>query len=228
MEEKNAKKYVIPENFIDESRSLRGMVKTRNLIDGLILGGIIAILLLFIPMETRLQRVSVTIGCAGPIFVLSLAGVNGDPLSYFCKLALNWIQNRRVMLFNENTRAQSKSPLDAMLEKMTPKDQLAGKIDQWTEEKLKENREKEYVEGENFVFKKDRDLKFDFESKEKDDEIEKADEQEAEDLNLRLRILSSENPSLFASQKSLKVEEQLRFLNDDRKLFTEESTERNE
>ena len=105
--DEEAKKYYIPGNFIDESRSIRGMVKTRNLVEALVLGGIVAALLMLIPIETRVQRISVTIGVAGPVFVLGLCGINGDSTLYFLKLAINWMRRKSVMLFNENTRPQS-------------------------------------------------------------------------------------------------------------------------
>ena len=108
--------YLIPMNFIDESRFLNGIFKTRNFVEGSIMGGTVGIIfwaLISAPFEAKL---SLIIGIAFPFFMLGLSGINGDAFSTFVFNALTWVRTRGTMLYNNETRAcllyTSPSPRD--------------------------------------------------------------------------------------------------------------------
>ena len=150
--------YSIPENFIDESRVLKGMFKTRNFIEGLILGGIFAIPALFIPAGTFNSKVMIITAFAAPMFLLGNNGYNGDPISTTIMNARNWFSTRGIMLYNTGTRALKEAPLTAMMEKPQAKEKILDLWDSLREERRKRAASVEYIEGETFVFAEDREL----------------------------------------------------------------------
>lgn len=150
--------YSIPENFIDESRVFKGMFKTRNFIEGLILGGISAIPALFIPAGSFNSRVMIITVFAAPMFLLGNNGYNGDPISTTIRNAKNWFSARGMMLYNTGTRALKEAPLTTMMEKPQAKEKLLDLLDSIREERRKRAASIEYIEGETFVFAEDREL----------------------------------------------------------------------
>lgn len=150
--------YSIPENFIDESRIFKGMFKTRNFIEGLILGGISAIPALFIPAGSFNSRVMIITVFAAPMFLLGNNGYNGDPISTTIRNAKNWFSARGMMLYNTGTRALKEAPLTTMMEKPQAKEKILDLLDSIREERRKRTTSVEYIEGETFVFAEDREL----------------------------------------------------------------------
>ena len=158
IDEDKPRVYSIPENFIDESRVLKGMFKTRNFIEGLILGGISAIPALFIPAESFNSRVMIITAFAAPMFLLGNNGYNGDPISTTILNAKNWFSSRGMMLYNTGARALKEAPLTTMMEKPQAKEKLLDLWDGIREERRKRAAAVEYIEGETFVFAEGREL----------------------------------------------------------------------
>lgn len=151
------RRYTIPENFIDSGRCLHGMFKTRGLVEGLILGGIAALIAFLFPIKEITTRIPVIICFAAPFFMLGVAGINGDPLSVFLLYAYTWFKTKGIVLYNGNTRFLDESPLDKMMEQTDVRDKIFDIIDKRRKEKEKENAGKRFIEGVDFEFGKDED-----------------------------------------------------------------------
>lgn len=152
------REYLIPMNFIDESRFLNGMVKTRNFVEGSIMGGIIALIvwgLISAPFEAK---ISLTIGLAFPFFMLGLSGINGDAFSTFVYHAVSWARARGTMLYNNETRALAQAPIQSMLEEEGLNDKILNIIDSFKDKAQKKRMSSPLVEGRDFVFARDTDL----------------------------------------------------------------------
>lgn len=150
--------YIVPENFIDESRVLSGMFKTRNVVEGCVIAALLVLLLKEIPISTFSTRVSVlcTGGAAG--LFLGVVGIGGDPLSTFLAAAIQWLCKRRVMLFNGNIRVRLVSPIEAVMGQELPQDKMIAAVDRWREARQNSGEQIQWIEGENFDFDNDDDL----------------------------------------------------------------------
>lgn len=151
--------YAIPENYMDESRIVHGMFRTRNFLEGAtmaILAGLIVFF--FVPASgPEVKAIQLTAVC-GMLFLLGNSGFNGDALSTTIINAYKWSKSHGIMLYNFNARPLIKSPLQAHLEKELPRDKIADMVDNlrdWQKEKQENVR---LVEGETFEFVEDKDL----------------------------------------------------------------------
>lgn len=164
--------YLIPMNFIDESRFLNGIFKTRNFIEGAIMGGTIGGIfwaLISAPLEAKL---SLVIGIAFPFFMLGLSGINGDAFSTFVLNALAWVRARGTMLYNNETRALAQAPLATMMEEEGMNDKILDILDSFKERSQKKRANTTLVEGRDFVFAEDAALAGNY-LDEADNEVEK-------------------------------------------------------
>ena len=155
--------YYIPENFIGESRIWQGRIRTRYLIDSVILGllgGIIGIVLLFTVMANAdiSAKITVAVITLAPGILLGQLGYNGDPISVAFMNFLSWRKNNQIRLFNTNMRLLGTDPVKAISEMETGKDKLVSKYQSWIEKKREEKESQEYVEGETFEFEEDPDM----------------------------------------------------------------------
>ncbi len=154
----NRQIYSIPENFIDESRIIKGMFRTRNFIEGVLMAAVVALVSFAIPAADTNTRIFIVISCAGPFFLIGNAGFNGDPISTTLINAKKWLQDRGVMLYNYKVRALIKSPLQAMYDREEMRDRVVDFVDNMKEKQRERNAQTQYIEGETFVFAEDKDL----------------------------------------------------------------------
>lgn len=156
--EEKIRTYDIPDNFIDESRILSGMFKTRNFIEGAAMALLAAIPAMLIPASDLNVRIVILVAICGPFFLLGNAGYNGDPISTTIFHAKVWYQNRGIMLYNANSRALKESPLEYMENTELPRDKLVDMVNSWKRAHRQKNEEMVYIEGETFEFVDDMDL----------------------------------------------------------------------
>lgn len=152
-----AKIYNIPDNFIDGGKVLGGVFKTRNFIEGLIMGGILGFVGLQIPVSSLQARLSVVIFMAAPGLMLGIAGINNDPFSVFVRNVYLFSKNRKVMLFNGTARGRTDNIVDRMLAQKTPQELLANQL-KVMKAKSAEEEEETLVEGIDFIFEEDTEL----------------------------------------------------------------------
>lgn len=152
------REYHIPMNFIDESRVVNGMFKTRNFVEGCILAALVALPAwagIHAPFEIK---ISLVVGLALPFFLVGISGINGDPLSTFVKNAVAWSRSRGTMLYNYETRALAQAPIKTMMEQEAVSDKILDFVEAMREKKAKKRNENPLVEGEDFVFAEDKSL----------------------------------------------------------------------
>ena len=151
-----ARTYSIPDNFIEGGRLFGGVIKTRNFIEAVILGGAGGLLSMMIPASSLQTRITIFMFLAAPGFLLGLFGVNNDPLSTFLLSAYKWHKAKKIMLYNGNAKGRNDDIVERMLAQKTPQEILAKKI---TDMKEKRSSELEYLlEGVDFVFEEDEEL----------------------------------------------------------------------
>lgn len=151
------RQYIIPDNFIDSGRVINGAFKTRNFVEGVIMGGAAGLLGLLLPISEMTTRVPVVILIAAPFFALGIVGINGDPFSEFVKYAQFWVKSKGVILFNGNTRFLDESPVDAMMQQEDFRDKITEMMEQRRKNKEMEEQNKSFVEGVDFEFDDDED-----------------------------------------------------------------------
>lgn len=88
--------YNIPANYSDSGRLFGGMVQTRNLIEVLIIAGILGYLELQIPFEFIIKS-SIMVVTLAPIIVFGLMGVDGGSLTQFAASVIRFMFRRRKL-----------------------------------------------------------------------------------------------------------------------------------
>ena len=152
------KQFIIPENFMGESRLFQGQLKTRNVVEGGLISGVLAIFfwnVISVPITTK---ISLVIFLSAPLGLLGLFGVNGDPLSTFIKIFFSWRRKRGLMLFNNEARALKEAPIKLMMSEDGMGDKLRDFLDARKEKKAAERASQEMVEGKTFEFAPDSSL----------------------------------------------------------------------
>lgn len=152
------KVYIIPENFIDESRIIKGMFRTRNFIEGCVMAVIVGGLAYLIPMNSLTARITLLVTFCAPFFFLGVSGFNGDSIFQTAVNAYKWAKARCIVLYNGTARALSKSPLQAMMQRELPKDKILDYVEKFKEKGIAKRSGIEFVEGVNFQFEDDEDL----------------------------------------------------------------------
>lgn len=148
--------YLIPNNFIDESRVFNGAIRVRYLVEAIIIFVAIAgPCWLLIPSDTS-AKLGITLGCSLPLTLLALTGINGDSLSDFLKSALSWKKYKQIMLYNENVRTYRARPVDVMLAETNPSDVLRNSLEKWKTQRSQQNANMDLVENVDFVFMEDK------------------------------------------------------------------------
>ena len=155
MEHEQIHTYLIPNNFIDESRTFNGMLKTRHVIEAVIcLAAVAGPSWLLIP-STVASKWTIVLGLSLPLALLSLMGINGDSLFTFIKYATGWRKTKQVMLYNEEARTFQTRPIEVAMTELTPADRVMGVYDSWRENRAAEFGKVELVENVDFIFMED-------------------------------------------------------------------------
>lgn len=151
----NTRTYLIPNNFIDEGRVFNGAIRTRYLIEAILIFVAIAVpCWLFIP-KTVQAKYAILLALALPFTIIALTGINGDSLFGFLKVAWNWCKERQIMLFNDNARTYQARPVDVMLSEVYASDVLLNSLEQWRAQRAQQNANVEWIENVDFVFCED-------------------------------------------------------------------------
>ena len=151
-----AKTYLIPDNFVDAGKVFNGTFKTRNFIEGVILGGFLLLVSFQIPAHSLQARIILSIAMAAPGLMLGIFGINNDPVSVFVYNLFTWQQNRKTMLYNGTAKGRSDDIVKLMMEQKSPQEVLSS---QWKALREKNaNEEVMLVEGIDFQFEEDPEL----------------------------------------------------------------------
>lgn len=142
--------YVIPQNFMESGYLFSGTVAKRNAVEGLILGVLGYGLCQLLPLPGGLDAITWYILIIGPLFLLGVAGVQGDPLSVFLYGVFKWRKRRMPYFYSEHSLAYTQEAADSLMDAPSFRDLLADGFDK-VKEAVKED-DVEYVEGKTFRF----------------------------------------------------------------------------
>lgn len=142
--------YVIPQNFMESGYLFSGTVAKRNAVEGLILGVLGYGLCQLLPLPGGLDAITWYILIIGPLFLVGLAGVQGDPLSVFLYGVFKWRRRRKPSFYSEHSLAYTQEAADSLMDAPTFRDLLADGFDKVKDAVKEENIE--YVEGKTFRF----------------------------------------------------------------------------
>lgn len=179
-ESENKAVYIIPDNFIDEGRIVRGMFRTRYFAEGVIMALVAALLVSLIPLDGMKEKITAyTLGCA-PFFLLGITGIDGDPVFAFVKNYFNWHKKKGLYFYNGAARALAASPVENMMEAEDARVKLVEYVERMRK-KREESRTVELVEGVDFEFVEDKDLAGNY-ADEYEDETEIGEEYGADEV----------------------------------------------
>ena len=149
------KTYLIPNNFIDESRVFNGALRTRFVVEA-----VIVFLLLFVPCwviipSTVNAKIGICLGCSLPLAIAALAGINDDSLITFIKNARNWRKSKEIMLYNDDAQTYKARPVDIMMSEVNASDMVMTVYSDWKAKRAQKNADVELIEGVDFEFRDD-------------------------------------------------------------------------
>jgi len=148
-------RYVIPENMIDGGKIMG--FKARNIVEGVILGGAIALLSYrLLPFEEFSMRFSFTVILAAPFLALGAVGINGYPLTYFLKVAYQWLQARDILLYDHSVRLLEVSLLENRMNQTDLRDKVFNIYEKHISATRNKEKGKAMIEGVDFKFAQDK------------------------------------------------------------------------
>lgn len=133
--------------------------RMRNVIEGAVMGGIMALIALALPIREMGTRISVVTLFAAPFVILGAVGVNGDPVSGFLRNVYRWRKKREVLLYNGSTRFLGESPVDIAMEQKDLHDRIVEIMDERRRHVSESESGKTMIEGVDFEFAEDVDEK---------------------------------------------------------------------
>lgn len=122
-----SKEKYIPTNH-GEGQAVAGyIVKTRNLIEGILMGGIPFFLVMYwtigLSISTRVTLAAV-ISC--PLLILGINGINGDAFTVFIKTWVKFKRRRRILFYNPRVKTELLPlVLERDKEELLPREKLA-------------------------------------------------------------------------------------------------------
>lgn len=133
--------------------------RMRNVMEGAVMGGIMALIALALPIQEMGTRISVVTLFAAPFVILGAVGVNGDPVSGFLRNVYRWRKKREVLLYNGSTRFLGESPVDIAMEQKDLHDRIVEIMDERRRHVSESESGKTMIEGVDFEFAEDVDEK---------------------------------------------------------------------
>jgi hypothetical protein len=99
-EEERPDVHYIPDNFMNSGRILNGMIETRNALEAAAIGGALAFIEWLLMMNmSSIKMFAIMVITIGPIVIVGIVGVNGDSLSQFTLLIINFLKNKRKLRY---------------------------------------------------------------------------------------------------------------------------------
>lgn len=147
--------YPIPNNFVDESRILNGMLRTRFVVEAII--SFVCVFLLcwiFIPSTVGV-KLGITLSCSMPLALVAIVGINDDSLFAFVGALVSWRRNKQIMLYNDEAQTYKARPIDVMMSEVNPRDVMLNAYAEWKTNRLEGDTNVELIENVDFVFKED-------------------------------------------------------------------------
>lgn len=148
-------RFYIPTNFMETGYvpGSNGMFSWRNLIEAVALGLVGYMICRVLPLPSGTEAITYYIMICGPLALLGLSGVQGDPLSTYLVDCLKWHRRRKPFFYSNHSEAYTQEAADVLMDTPQMRDMVADMVD-----KVRANmavKEYDYVEGETFQFAQD-------------------------------------------------------------------------
>lgn len=142
--------YTIPYNFIDESKVFGGMISTRKLVEGCILGAFFSFpfFLFSLPIQIKLTLILVFFLVFG---IIGCIGINGDPISRFIIYYIKFRKQKRLISFNGKVKFHESEADDVTFTEL-PRDKV---LKLFVGMGSAREESPDYKEDENYVFDDD-------------------------------------------------------------------------
>lgn len=171
-------RFIIPTNFMETGYVMNGAVSIRNAIEA----GVMALLGVsfckLLPIPGGTQAITYCILICGPLGLVGLYGVGGDPLSVFIIDFIKWRRRRKPCFYSDHGEAYTQEAADLLRDAPQMRDMLADAVDKMRAHMA--SSDIDYVEGETFEFAVDPE-----QQALKDAQKELAEKREAELAKLR-------------------------------------------
>lgn len=177
--EAKRKTYIIPDNFISESRIFQGRFRIRYLIEGVILAVLVMLPFFFSNMNYR-PKIFCMIVFGMPLLIVGIIGINGDPISVAIKTYISWKRQYHVMIFDPNPRVLTQKPIAAFEEETGITDKLSDYITERQKKREEKLTNYDLQEGVNMEFAADSGL--DWLIQEEEEEASEDTESEANEV----------------------------------------------
>ena len=151
------KTYIIPDNYIDDSRIFRGLFRTRYFIEGAVLAALGLPLALWAGGAAGPGRLTAAVCVCAPLFLLGIAGIRGKPVSRAVRDFMGWVMHRSILLYDRRRRSLAAPPAMTMMNTPGRREKMMEKWERWKEKQAEKRQNRPLVEGENFRFSEDPD-----------------------------------------------------------------------
>lgn len=205
--------FIIPTNFMETGYVMNGAVSIRNAIEAGVMALLGVLLCKALPLPAGTKAITWYILICGPLGLIGLSGVQGDPLSVFILDFIKWRNRRKPFFYSGHNEAYTQEAADSLMDAPQMRDMIAGAV-----EKLRarmSSGEVDYVEGKTFKFEADPEQEA---LKQAQKELDAKKEEEAaklrEELKRREEELAAQNnpfrkPSAATSVNAKQVSELL-------------------
>ena len=127
--------YIIPANYIDSGRIVNGLFKTRNFFEAVVYALVMLLFLSHIHFPSASAKISWLIMLIGPGVLITLFGINDEPVSSFILSVFRWRRNRRVMYYDKNAELHEQRAADYILNRQLPRDKMEEMYVKWKKQR---------------------------------------------------------------------------------------------
>ena len=146
-------KFIIPANFMESGYVLNGAVSVRNAVEACVLVLLGYFICTLLPLPEGLDAITYYILIMGPLGLIGLYGIQGDPISVFILEMFKWYRRRNPCFYNAHGEAYTQEAAEYLMDTPQLRDMVADVIDDLRKKMASE--ETVYVEGETFRFATD-------------------------------------------------------------------------